>query len=50
MIVLDTTVVSELMRPSPAPAVERWVATHPCRITLRSSDLLQPIGKRAGII
>ena len=29
MIVLDTTVVSELMRPSPNPAVERWVAARP---------------------
>ena len=26
MIVLDTNVVSELMRPSPDPAVEAWVA------------------------
>ena len=29
MIVLDTNVVSELMRPSPSPAVEQWVATRP---------------------
>ena len=29
MIVLDTNVVSELMRPSPNPAVEQWVATRP---------------------
>ena len=29
MIVLDTNVVSELMRPSPDPAVERWVAARP---------------------
>ena len=29
MIVLDTNVVSELMRPSPAPTVEQWVATRP---------------------
>lgn len=29
MIVLDTNVVSELMRPSPNPAVERWVAARP---------------------
>ena len=26
MILLDTNVVSELMRPSPDPAVETWVA------------------------
>ena len=29
MFVLDTNVVSELMRPSPEPAVERWVGQHP---------------------
>ena len=29
MIVLDTNVVSELIRPSPNPAVEQWVATRP---------------------
>ena len=29
MIVLDTNVVSELMRPLPNPAVEQWVATRP---------------------
>ena len=29
MIVLDTNVVSELMRPSPNPAVGRWVAARP---------------------
>ena len=29
MIVLDTNVVSELMRPSPNPAVEHWIATRP---------------------
>lgn len=29
MIVLDTNVVSELMRPTPAPAVEQWVAARP---------------------
>jgi len=28
MIVLDTNVVSELMRPTPAPMVEAWVRTH----------------------
>ena len=27
MIVLDTNVVSELMRPTPAPQVEAWLAT-----------------------
>jgi len=29
MIVLDTNVVSELMRPSPSLTVEQWVATRP---------------------
>ncbi len=28
MVVLDTNVVSELMRPSPAPEVVAWVASH----------------------
>ncbi len=29
MILLDTNVISELMRPVPAPAVERWVSNQP---------------------
>ena len=29
MIVLDTNVVSELMRPSPNSAVESWIANRP---------------------
>jgi predicted nucleic acid-binding protein len=29
MVVLDTNVLSELMRPRPAPAVEIWVAAQP---------------------
>lgn len=29
MIVLDTNVVSELMRPTPAPPVVQWLATQP---------------------
>ena len=29
MIVLDTNVVSELMRPSPNPAIESWIANRP---------------------
>ena len=29
IILLDTNVVSELMRTSPNPAVERWIAGHP---------------------
>lgn len=31
MIVLDTNVLSELMRPSPHPRVVRWVAAQPVR-------------------
>ncbi len=31
MFLLYTNVVSELMRPSPAPAVEAWVASHPVK-------------------
>jgi len=29
MIVLDTNVLSELMRPAPSEAVQRWVAEQP---------------------
>lgn len=29
MILLDTNVLSELMRPAPDPAVERWLAAQP---------------------
>lgn len=29
MILLDTNVLSELMRPAPAPAVETWVSAQP---------------------
>lgn len=32
MIVLDTNVVSELMRPAPAPAVIEWVDAQPPRL------------------
>ena len=28
MIILDTNVVSELMRPAPEQAVEAWLASH----------------------
>lgn len=31
MIILDTNVVSELMRPEPDPGVVRWVAAQPAR-------------------
>lgn len=29
MILIDTNVISELMRPAPEPAVERWLARQP---------------------
>ena len=32
MIILDTNVLSELMRPEPAPAVLRWMALQPAGI------------------
>lgn len=55
MIILDTNVVSELMRPEPAPAVLRWMAAQPlaalhvtaltCAEVLLGIELL-PEGKR----
>lgn len=38
MIVLDTNVISELMRPRPAPAVVAWVAARP-RSTLYTTSI-----------
>ena len=29
MIILDTNVLSELMRPAPEPAVTDWIAAYP---------------------
>jgi predicted nucleic acid-binding protein len=55
MILLDTNVLSELMRPVPYAPVERWLAAQPaasvfiCAITeaeLRYGLALLPIGKR----
>lgn len=55
MILLDTNIFSELMRPTPEPAVERWLAAQPdasvfiCAITeaeLRYGAALLPSGKR----
>ena len=55
MIVLDTNVVSELMKPAPADAVARWVADQPAT-TLYTTSITQaeilhgimllPAGKR----
>ena len=55
MILLDTNVVSELMRPSPDLAVESWVANHNVEklffsavgeAELRYGVALMPIGRR----
>ena len=55
MIVLDTNVVSELMRPAPAPAVEAWVAGWPAdslflsavgEAELRYGVAIMPEGRR----
>lgn len=55
MIVLDTNVVSELMRPSPDPAVENWVINRPAgrlffsavgEAELRYGVAIMPAGRR----
>ena len=55
MILLDTNVISELMRPSPDLAVESWVANHNVEklffsavgeAELRYGVALMPIGRR----
>ena len=55
MILLDTNVVSELMRKSPDPAVEVWVASHTVEdlffsavgeAELRYGAALMPVGRR----
>ena len=55
MILLDTNVVSELMRTSPNPAVERWIADHPVEdlffsavgeSELRYGAAIMPAGRR----
>lgn len=55
MILLDTNVLSELMRPAPDPAVERWLAAQPdaslfisaiTEAELRYGAALLPSGKR----
>ena len=59
MIVLDTNVLSELMRPAPDPAVERWLADQPAasvfisaitEAELRYGVALLPSGKRRSTI
>ena len=55
MIVLDTNVVSELMRPSPSPTVIQWVAAHDAahlfltavgEAELRAGIAAMPAGRR----
>ena len=55
MILLDTNVVSELMRISPDPAVEAWIADHPVEdlffsavgeAELRYGAAIMPTGRR----
>lgn len=55
MILLDTNVVSELMRTSPDPAVEAWIAQHPAEnlffsavgeFELRYGAAIMPIERR----
>ena len=55
MIVLDTNVVSELMRPSPNPAIESWIANRPAtslffsavgEAELRFGLAIMPAGRR----
>ena len=44
MIVLDTNVTSELMRPSPSPIVEAWVRAHRAADMYTTSITLAEIG------
>jgi predicted nucleic acid-binding protein len=55
MILLDTNILSELMRPAPEPAVEQWLADQPAasvfisaitEAELRYGLALMPSGKR----
>jgi len=55
MIILDTNVLSDLMRPFPTPEVVRWLATHPASslftTTITQAEILyglelMPKGKR----
>jgi len=55
VILLDTNILSELMRPAPAPAVEQWLAAQPdagvfisavTEAELRYGAALLPAGKK----
>lgn len=59
MIVLDTNVVSELMRPAPAPAVEAWVSRRAAATLFLSAVseaelsygvAIMPTGRRRGAV
>ena len=59
MIVLDTNVVSELMRPAPSPAVEAWVSRRAAAMLffsavgeaeLRYGVAIMPAGRRRGAV
>ncbi len=59
MILLDTNVLSELIRPAPERAVERWLADQPpasvfiCAVTeaeLRYGVALLPLGHRRSVL
>ena len=49
MIVLDTNVLSELMKPAPSAAVERWVAAQPASslftTTITQSEILYGVAQ-----
>lgn len=49
MILLDTNVLSELMRPAPDPAVAAWVASHPATglatTTITQAEILHGIAR-----
>ena len=59
MILLDTNVLSELMRPFPSPAVESWIADRPAaslffsavgEAELRFGLATMPVGRRRDLL
>jgi predicted nucleic acid-binding protein len=52
MIVLDTNVISELMRPQPDPTVLRWVAAQPtatlCTTSVNKAEILYALAVLPG--
>ena len=59
MFVLDTNVVSELMRPAPEPAIEAWLVDRPTsslfitaisEAELRFGVAVMPLGKRRDVL